>query len=35
MNGKKGTLLETCLSVLAQRNDLQAWKEDSVSYGQR
>jgi hypothetical protein len=23
------------LSVLAQRNDLQKWKEDSESYGQR
>ena len=34
MNGKKGTFLETCLSLLAQRNDLQRWK-DGVSYGQR
>jgi hypothetical protein len=37
MHGKKEkTFLETCLSVLAQRNDLQKWKEDNiVSYGQR
>jgi hypothetical protein len=31
---KKGNILRN-LSVLAQRNDLQKWKEDSVSYGQR
>jgi hypothetical protein len=31
---KKGKFLRN-LSVLAQRNDLQKWKEDSVSYGQR
>ena len=30
---KKGNILRN-LSVLAQRNDLQKWK-DSVSYGQR
>jgi hypothetical protein len=31
MHGKKEkTFLETCLSVLAQRNDLQKWKEDSI-----
>ncbi len=31
---KKGSILRN-LSILAQRNDLQGWKEDSVSYGQR
>ncbi len=33
LDGKKGNILRN-LSVLAQRNDLQKWK-DSVSYGQR
>jgi hypothetical protein len=31
---KKGNILRN-LSVLAQRNDFQEWKEDSVSYGNR
>jgi hypothetical protein len=31
---KKGTFFRN-LSVLAQRNDLQKWKDSSVSYGQR
>jgi hypothetical protein len=31
---KKGNILRN-LSVLAQKNDLQGWKEDSVSYGNR
>ena len=33
LDGKKGTFFRN-LSVLAQRNDLQKWK-DSVSYGKR
>ncbi len=32
---KKGKNIIRNLSVLAQRNDLQRWKEDSVSYGKR
>jgi hypothetical protein len=31
---KKGNILRN-LSVLAQKNDVQGWKEDSVSYGNR
>jgi uncharacterized protein YcgI (DUF1989 family) len=31
---KKGNILRN-LSVLGQKNDLQNWKDDSVSYGQR
>jgi hypothetical protein len=31
---KKGNSLRN-LSVISQKNDLQKWKEDSVSYGQR
>ncbi len=31
---KKGNILRN-LAVLAQKSDLQGWKEDSVSYGQR
>ena len=34
MGWKKGNILTKNLSVLAQRNDLQKWK-DSLSYGQR
>ena len=31
---KKGNILRN-LSVISQKKDLQAWKEDSVSYGNR
>ncbi len=34
MRWKKGNILRN-LSVLAQRNDLQNWKDSIVSYGQR
>ena len=34
MGWKKGNILTKNLSVLAQRNELQKWK-DSLSYGQR
>jgi hypothetical protein len=35
LDGKKGNILRN-LSALAQKNDLQKWKEDSiVSYGKR
>jgi len=33
MDEKKGTPLET--SILAQKNDLQRWKDSIVVYGQR
>jgi len=35
LDGKKGRNILRNLSVLVQKNDLQKWKDNSVSYGKR